>query len=74
MRIRSGGNRIDHVVVDMSTTTAADDTVAPSERLKINGELVALDARGRLSFDHLQRRLVAPRANARKLIHAVPAS
>ncbi|MGH3465388.1 MAG: ATP-dependent DNA ligase, partial [Kribbellaceae bacterium] len=40
----------------------------------VDGELVALDANGRLSFDLLQRRLVTSRAHAGKLIGAAPAS
>jgi ATP-dependent DNA ligase len=38
----------------------------------VDGELVALDANGQLSFDLLQRRLVTSSANARRLISATP--
>jgi ATP-dependent DNA ligase len=40
----------------------------------VDGELVALDADGRLSFDLLQRRLVTTPAKARRLIAEHPAS
>jgi hypothetical protein len=41
----------------MSTTLTTSKTAEPSDRLKINGELVIL-VDGRLSFDALQQRLV----------------
>jgi ATP-dependent DNA ligase len=40
----------------------------------VDGELVALDSTGRLSFDRLLRRLVTTRANARRLVSEAPAS
>ncbi|MGC4942234.1 hypothetical protein [Kribbella sp. DT2] len=40
----------------MSTTLTTSKTAGPSDRLKINGELVAY-VDGRLSFDALQRRM-----------------
>ncbi|TCN32154.1 ATP dependent DNA ligase-like protein [Kribbella orskensis] len=74
MRIR-GRRQPDHVgVVDMSTTPTTSNAAQPSDRLKINGELVILGADGRLSFDALQRRLVTSPAKARNLVSTVPAS
>ena len=40
----------------------------------VDGELVALDASGRLSFDRLQRCLVTSAASARRVAAAAPAS
>ena len=40
----------------------------------VDGELVALDSNGRLSFDLLQRRLVASPRTARRVLSATPSS
>ncbi len=76
LRSESGARRpqINHTVVDMSTTLTASNSAAPSDRLKINGELVILGADGRLSFDALQQRLVTSPAKARAKAAQLPAA
>jgi ATP-dependent DNA ligase len=58
----------------MSTTLTPKHAAQPSDRLKINGELVVLGADGRLSFDALQQRLVTTPAKARNRGAQVPAA
>jgi len=62
-----------------SLTDRLRDVAAAAARMLpegcvVDGELVALDSNGRLSFDLLQRRLVASPRTARRVLSATPSS
>jgi ATP-dependent DNA ligase len=66
----AAGQGPDRAVPDIATAASAQ----LPDGCVVDGELVALDNNGRLSFDLLQRRLVTAPANARRLVAEHPAS